>query len=239
MNIVSICYISGVVFQEIKYKTINDLNKQLKLLIIYHDSDILSSVDNYNIITIVFNQKKELYCLCNQKGKYILDYIYTDNYSKLLFLIINFYKNDSHNIIINSSYKNLLLKIVKKYGLALKYASIPLKNDKEVVLEAVKQNGLALQFVNINLKNDEEIILEAVKQNGDILRYLNKKLRNNKTIVFEAVKYNGFILDFAKRNLQNDIDIVLEAVKQNGNALQYANIDLQNDKDIILYINNI
>ena len=70
MNTVYICYISSIVFQEIKYNSFYDLKRQLKLLIIYHDSDIfitllinnniLSRLNNYDIITIVFNQKKRI-----------------------------------------------------------------------------------------------------------------------------------------------------------------------------------
>ena len=190
-NIVYIYNISGNIFQGIEYTDINDLINKLTLLITQYDydisiqllinNDILYNFDMFyidiflllndcNIITIVFGKKKELYCLSNENGKYILDYK-NDNYSKLLNMIIRKYKNDSYDIIMNSSYKELVLKAVKKDGYALSYASIKLKNDKEIVLEAVKEYGPSLSFINIDLRNDIEIVLEAVKQNGYSLEY--------------------------------------------------------------------
>ena len=128
-NIVNICDIQGNVFQEIEYNNFNDLEENLRLFIIHHDSDILiqlmlnndslntfdiidcsilSKLNNSDIITIIFIQKKELYCLGNINGKYILDNK-DDNYSRLLNIIIEYYNNDSYNIIMNNSYKNLIL----------------------------------------------------------------------------------------------------------------------------------
>ena len=231
IKIVYIYYmISGNIYQEIEYNDFNDLKNKLKLLIYRYDSDILIQLfinenilnnfdiinnsvlsklnDNYDI-SIIFNNKKTLYCLGNEHGKYMLKFSETDNYTKILWKIITFYKKDSYDIIMNSSYKNLILKAVIKDGITLLYADKILKNDKEVVLEAVKQNGYALQYVNNDLQNDKEVVLEAVKQNGYALQYVNN-------------------------NLQNDKEIILEAVKQNKYALQYVNIDLHNDKEIIL-----
>ena len=80
-NIISICYISGEIFQKITYEDINDLINQLNLLIKSYDSDIhiqllinniiLNNFDIiecdillkiYDFIIIVFSQKKDLYC---------------------------------------------------------------------------------------------------------------------------------------------------------------------------------
>ena len=130
-NIIDICDIKGNLFQKIKYNDFNDLEESLKLFIIQHDSDILIQLmlknDNLNtfdiinhtilsrlndndIITIVFIQKKELYCLGNIDGNYILDHR-NDNYSRLLSIIIEYYNNNSYNIIMNSSYKKIILMV--------------------------------------------------------------------------------------------------------------------------------
>ena len=239
----------------IKYNFINNFDKIT--------ISKLSTLNDNDIITIVFNQKKELYCLGNKNGKYILD-DNLDNYSKLLKNVIKFYKNNSYDIIINSSYKNLVLKAIKtnnfileyininllkdkeiilvaveKNGWSLKYASIDLKNDKDVVLEAVKQYGNALQYASTDLKNDKDIVLEAVKQYGISLQYASTDLKNDKDIVLESVKQDGYNLQFASTDLKNNKTIVLEAVMQNGRSLQFASNNLQIDKDILLAINNI
>ena len=80
---VFICKMSGDIFQEIKYNDFNDLSDQLRLMLINNDSDIsiqllinneflnifyningliLAKLDKNNI-SIVFNNKKLLYCL--------------------------------------------------------------------------------------------------------------------------------------------------------------------------------
>ena len=253
-NTVIIYTIAGSVFQEIQYNDFDELRDKLTSMIINNDSDlliqllinneflnhfhiinfaILLKLDKYNYISIILSDKKNLYCLGNENGKYMLNYKY-DNYSKLLNVIIKFYENNSYAIIINSSYKELIFKAVNQYGLALEYASINLQNDKEIVLEAIKQNGLALKYTSINLQNNKEIVLEAVKQNGFTLRYASIDLQNNKEIVFKAVNQTGWSLQYASNDLKNNKDIVLEAVKQNGWSLIYSSIDLKYDEDIIL-----
>ena len=49
----------------------------------------------------------------------------------------------------------MVLAAVKKYELALEFASKSLKNDKEVVLAAVKNYEDALEFASESLKNDK------------------------------------------------------------------------------------
>ena len=60
-------------------------------------------------------------------------------------------------------------KILRKNGLALKYASKEIKNDKEMVLLAVKSNGNALEYASEELQKDQQIINIAKKN-------LNNKL---------------------------------------------------------------
>ena len=53
-------------------------------------------------------------------------------------------------------------------------------NDKQYVLKAVKQYGNALKYADDSLKKDKEVVLEAVKQNGEALDYadtLFKKIK--------------------------------------------------------------
>lgn len=49
-------------------------------------------------------------------------------------------------------------KIIENNGLALKYASNELKNDKKIVLLAIKNNGNALKYASEELQKDPEII---------------------------------------------------------------------------------
>jgi hypothetical protein len=65
-----------------------------------------------------------------------------------------------------NSTKEEVLKAVKQYGLALKYASDELRGDREVVMAAVKQDGLALKYASDELRGDREVVLAAVWQDA-------------------------------------------------------------------------
>ena len=252
-KVISIYFISGGIFQKIFYNNIYELDEKLKLLIIYYDSNLLiqllinkKKLNNFNIIdtsellkvnkytyiTIMFIQKKELYCLGNENGKYILDHK-NDNYSKLLCLIITYSGNNSYNIIKNNSYKNLIIVAIKYTLIALEFISIYLKYDKYFIFEIVKYDGRCLEFANINLQNDKIIVYEAVKQNGYALEFASITLQNNKRIVYKAIGNNGKALFYASIDLRNDKNIVSKAVRNNGEALEYASINLKNNRKTV------
>ena len=254
-NTIYIRYIfTGNIFDEIKYNNVNDLRDKLKSLVLKYDSDILIkllindetlnyfedvirtsillNLNENDCISVIFSDKKNLYCLNNEDGLYVLDF-YHDKYSKLLNIIIDFYENDSYNIIMNNSYKNIVLKAIEINGLALEYASINLQNDKEVVLEAIKQNEHALEYASINLQNDKEVVLEAIKQNEHALEYASINLQNDKEVVLEAIKQNEFVLKYASINLQNNKEFIIESINA-GCTLTYVNSIFLNDKEVML-----
>ena len=57
-NTISIFTMSGNVFQELSYNTINELTTKLKIIF---NNSILSNLEDYDYITIIFSQKKDLY----------------------------------------------------------------------------------------------------------------------------------------------------------------------------------
>ena len=254
-NTIFIRKLSSEIFQEIEYENIEKLKDMLKTLItdcepdvliqlllnnnILNDYDIiddslLSKIKNYDFITIIFIQKKELYCLNNENGKYILDSTKTDDYSKLLKNIVCYYNDESYNIIKDNTYKDLVLFAVKAHGYLLEYIGIDLQGDKDVVMEAIKDIPHSLGYASYELQKNKEIGLECVKRNGYVLEYLCDDFKNDKDIVLEAIKEHGDVLEFASSELQKNKEIVLTAVKKDGWALLYASIDLQDDKEIVL-----
>lgn len=61
--------------------------------------------------------------------------------------------------------REFMLAAVQQNGAALYYTSDELKNDKEVVMKAVQQNGWSsLKFASLQLKNSREMRLAARKQ---------------------------------------------------------------------------
>ena len=164
-NTIFIRYISGDIFKEFQYNNFNELYNKLRFIVISYDADILIQLllnkeminndddintvvlstvnENNNNILVILTDKKILYCLDNINGKYILNNN-DDKYTKILSTIIKFYENNSYNIIMTSSYKDLIMKAVKHKGSDLEFVSRILQNSKEVILDNVKQNMDAL-----------------------------------------------------------------------------------------------
>jgi len=105
--------------------------------------------------------------------------------------------------------KELALAAVKQDGLALQFASEPLRRDKEVVLAAVKQNCHALCFASLAFCCDKEVVLATVKQDGEALADASDALCDDKEVVLAAVAQNGFALNFASEPLRNDLEVRL------------------------------
>ena len=253
-NTVYIRRMSSTIFQEIKYSNFNDLKDKLELMIRYNDSDILIQLlinneflNNHvnidrlilekldkNDISIIFNNKKNLYCLGEKNGKYLLDDNRKDNYSELLRFIIKNANEISYELIMNNSYKDLILLAIKHDIYMLMYISIELKNDEEIMSFAIKRNQVGLKYASVELQNNKEFVLKAIRYHGAALNYAAPQFKNDKEIVLKAVKKNAWIIHCINIELQNDKEIILEAVKQDGQALSIVNIEFKNDKEVVL-----
>ena len=66
------------------------------------------------------------------------------------------------------------LAAVTQEGIALRYASAEMQNERDVVLTAVKQNGIALDYASGEMKNDRDVVLAAVKQKCSALKFAMK-----------------------------------------------------------------
>jgi Domain of unknown function (DUF4116) len=66
-------------------------------------------------------------------------------------------------------YRSIILEVVKKDGLALKYGPEYWRNDRGIVFEAVKQNVGAFWFASDELRDDSEIreyVIDEIKLKG-------------------------------------------------------------------------
>ena len=118
-------------------------------------------------------------------------------------------------------------------GSALQYASLKLRNDKEIVLAAVKKHGLGLQFASAELKKNKDIVLAAVNQTGDALEYASEELKKDKDIVMAAVNQNGRALAHTSPELQRDKEIVRAALDEDGASLEFCAVELKSDKEFV------
>lgn len=92
---------------------------------------------------------------------------------------------------------------------------------------AVSQKGGALKYASVELRQDKEVVLTAVQRYGYALQHASEQLQGDKDVVMLAVMQNGEALQFASEALQGDKDVVLEAVAEKGDALYYSSIGLK------------
>lgn len=146
---------------------------------------------------------------------------------------------------------------VQQYGLALQYADISFKTDRDVVLAAVRQNGYALKLADDSLKQDKDVVLAAnrVSNNSDLmLRAIKNKvqtLRSNtntldlndtclsraSTALRTDVKFILGVINICSTSecptIISDEDFILNAVKIDHNNLKYAPEEWRKNKDFM------
>jgi len=131
--------------------------------------------------------------------------------------------------------KDMVLTAVKISGIALRFASDTLKQDKEVVLEAVKSRGDVLRYAADIMKQDKEVVLAAVTTYCDALQYVDQKaaMWAEKEFVLAMVQLRGCSFKYAADSLKSDKEFVLEVVKIFGNLLNFAMNSLNQDPDCL------
>ena len=162
-------YISGNIFKEFKYtnsdnliETLNEMleeysyNYQFIQLILNDDIINYYYINNLNkdsletdFVKVIFIDKRNLFCLGETNGKYILntDYkhnitkypYFQDTYYNILCQIISYYEN-SYTIIMNSTYRELIILMIKKNGIVIESLGVDMQNDKELVYIFVFEN---------------------------------------------------------------------------------------------------
>merc|ERR1711957_839098 len=97
-------------------------------------------------------------------------------------------------------------------GQSLRHASVWLRADIDVVAAAAR-DGLALRWASEALRDNRDLALVAILQNPMALQVCSEKLRHTKKVVLEAVKRRVAALDFASESLQNDSDVAVAAME--------------------------
>ena len=162
-------------------------------------------------------------------------------------------------IIAAMAFKDFALSIVRLNGMALKYACLKLRNDRDVVVAAVTQNSDALKFASAHLQADDEVTEAAARSASQILsaedqkklktnesiataivehwvsfRHAPKSIRNNDKFAMAAIVADGGSLEFASNSQKDNREIVMAAVRKDGKAaLPHISKQLQNDENIV------
>ena len=131
--------------------------------------------------------------------------------------------------------KRLMLDVIKRRnGDVLKYASMELRDDKDVVLSAVKKNGWSLSYASDRQADDKDIVLSAVKKYWGAWEAASPRLRKDKDVVIEGIKNNIYLLNNVSFDLVDDKEFMLRAISIDALAYRYVSERLKNDRDLIV-----
>lgn len=111
----------------------------------------------------------------------------------------------SKTILSNGPFMKLL---VAKQGLALRYASEEIKDDRFIVLAAIRNNQQAFDYASDRLKNDKAFLLALFPYTPAIFHRLNNELKNDKEFVLSAINVNTKIIRCVRDNLKRDLDVL-------------------------------
>jgi hypothetical protein len=103
-------------------------------------------------------------------------------------------------IIKNPYNKEIVLSVVKKYGLTLCNASDRLKDDEEVVMAAVSQNGFALKYASERLRSDVNFCIECANIDSDCTLFFKGEAKE----IFEKYHNNIVAIEQQQQNKANE-----------------------------------
>ena len=131
--------------------------------------------------------------------------------------------------------KPLVLIAVTTTGIALEFAPLNLRGDKQIALAALRQSPFALEFVSDELLHDKEILMLAASQTYkafELDRHYPHHIWNDPDVMACLLSQRGLLLELSPL-FQEDPDMVYIAVLQDGRALEFASPFLQDDEKIV------
>ena len=147
---------------------------------------------------------------------------------------------------------------VQSDGLTLRFASVELRDDREIVLTAVAQNSNALEAASEALRDDAAVVLAAANSSpcntlhsfhdyygcfgnsfGDpfgVNGYYHQKYQESQDSPFMSqygIPTRGN-LHYASKRLRGMKEIALPAVERDWSMLKYASAEMQDDYDVVM-----
>lgn len=101
------------------------------------------------------------------------------------------------------------------------------EKDKEALLKIVGKYGLAIRYVNPSFSEDEELCLNAIHNEAAALTYISEWLQLSREFMLKAVMLNEDVLYYSEY-FADDIEFLREAVEKNLLAIKHT---LLNFKD--------
>ena len=127
--------------------------------------------------------------------------------------------------------EGMMSQIITKHGwIALQFASIEIRSNKEFILLAVIQNEDAICIIPLCLR-DKDIVFAAAIKNKHLLKYAPIALQKDKEFIKKLITYNVTIFDHYFNRFKDDKEVILLAL-QFGVLLYNIPKELIDDYDI-------
>lgn len=123
-----------------------------------------------------------------------------------------------------------LFNASKRIENILEYASIDLKNDKELVNKILRKRYYLITQVGEKLKDDLEFMLPILKKDPMYIMNAGNNVRKNTEVALLVIKYHIDLFRYLNVNLLNNPEFLEEAKKVPGFEKKYL---LTNNCDII------
>jgi len=152
--------------------------------------------------------------------------------------------------------KKIASEVLKRNGLALRFAPNCIRSDKTLVKSAVSQNGAALQYVLGSLRADNGIVTAATRQNKEAVQFAHDDLQPDAALLNLLLKPSlsksqqcKFFCESTPCAVLHESAQILRlvpdawkarkafmraAVKINGMALEYATVAIAKDSGIVI-----
>ena len=221
----------------------NGLNLNLASTKLKNNSEIVKEALNNNGLAIQYASKKlksdiDLGIIAinnNPESYYFLNENLKNNEDVIITLLIKS-PDKIHQFDYLENYNQIIRKVIKQNGLALKYLSNKNRDNERMVTMALKNNIKALEYASIRLKNDPDFIINlAVKfKNDQIIYYASDKLLHNKNFIINIIKKLGFNLYLVHDEFKDDLDVVEAAVSVDVRNFEHASNRIKENEMIVL-----
>lgn len=105
--------------------------------------------------------------------------------------------------------------------------------DKEYLLKASKRNEDALQYASLELKNDKELVTKLIEGKYYLIDLVGEKLKNDKEFMMPILIKDPFYIRNAGSEIKRDLEIALYIIHVNPDLFRYLNVNLLKNKEFM------
>ena len=114
-------------------------------------------------------------------------------------------------------------------------ATKELRDDEEFVIKALRDEADNIQYASLRLRNDKDVCMAVLYENNNLLTgFEGEQILDDYDFMIKLVKeYNWENVKFASEDLRNDEDFMRAALRQSSRAKAYIGSELLKDESFM------